>query len=159
MQVPYEVRDSTFGRGIFATAAIATGTCVWRRSAACLTAIPSDEACDYVAQLEPVALRNLLEYAYFGAGGSLIDLSRDDGRFFNHSGSQSNVALGSVLVAAAATTVPEGIEAGSTYAVRDIADGEELLDDYNTYGEEPQWYLDLLASAGVDTSYLDTEAG
>lgn len=160
MQVPYEVRAATFGKGLFASEAIPAGACIWRRSAANLTTIRADDAEEYVAQLEPEALRSLLEYAYFGADGELINLSSDDGRFFNHyhSGQRSNVALGSVMIAAGGggpNGTPSGkIEAGSTYALRDIAAGKELLDDYNTYHPEPQWYLDLLATHGVDTSYL-----
>ena len=160
MQVPYEVRDATFGKGIFATSPIAAGTCVWRRSVASLTVVPASEAEDHVATLEPEARRTLLEYAYFGPEGELIDLSCDDGRFFNHSGTQTNVALGSVVIAAAVeagASPPEGIELGSTYTLRDIAADEELLDNYNTYNSEPQWYLDILASNGVDTSYLDED--
>ena len=159
MQVPYEVRDATFGKGLFTPERIPAGTCIWDRSAASLKVFPACEADKHVAKLDRGALRTLLEYAYFGADGELIDLSGDDGRFFNHSGSryQRNVALGSVLLEAAETNgspPPEGVDPGSTYALRDIAAEEELLDDYNTYHDEPQWYLDLLAEHGVDTSYL-----
>jgi hypothetical protein len=60
----------------------------------------------------------------------LIDLRTDDGRFFNHS-AKPNIALGSVLTATGLTAA-DG--ARSSYALRDIRPGEELLDDYNTYG-------------------------
>ena len=157
MQVPYEVRDATWGKGVFASKRIPAGTCVWRHSDARLTVVPASEAKEYVAKLHEDTLRKVLEYAYFGADGELIYMENDDGRFFNHSGTHTNVALGSVLIAAAEAkgeTPPEGIEPASTYTLREIAPEEELLDDYNTYHEEPQWYKEILASHGVDTSYL-----
>jgi hypothetical protein len=158
MQVAYEVRDATFGKGLFTPEHIPIGTCIWDRSAANLKIVLASDAEKYVAKLDRGTLRTLLEYAYFGADGELIDLTDDDGRYFNHSNSrsQTNVALGSVLLEAAeanGTPPPDGIDPGSTYALRDIAAGEELLDDYNTYNDEPQWYLDLLSEHGVDTSY------
>ena len=161
MQVPHEVRDATFGKGLFALERIPACTCIWDRSRAVnLKVVSASEAEEHVAKLDRGALRTLLEYAYFGADGELIDDSGDSGRFFNHSGSHSqrNVALGSVLLAAAranGTSSSEGVDPGSTYALRDIAANEELLDDYQSYHDEPQWYLDLLAETGVDTSYLN----
>ena len=157
MQVPYEIRDATWGKGVFASKRILAGTCVWRRGDARLTAVPAGEAKEYVANLHEDSLQKLLEYAYFGPGGELINLQEDDGRYFNHSGTHTNVGLGSVLIAAAEAkgeTPPEGIEPTSTYTLREIAPEEELLDDYNTYHPEPDWYLDILASRGVDISYL-----
>jgi hypothetical protein len=40
-----------------------------------------------------------------------------------------------------------------TYASRDIEAGEELLTDYAQYGEEPEWYMELLHKHGVPTDY------
>ena len=75
MQVPYEIRDATFGKGLFARERIPAGTLIWDRSAANLTEVPASEAEEHVAKLDRCALRTLLEYAYFGADAELVDLS------------------------------------------------------------------------------------
>eukprot|EP01048_Picozoa_sp_COSAG05_P006418 COSAG05_NODE_414_length_10051_cov_120.012158_14_plen_93_part_01 len=92
-------------------------------------------------------LTQLLEYGYWSSVGTplLVDISRDDGRFFNHSESP-NVYLGSVAAQRRRSKgFPASLDPHSTYAAADIAAGEELLDDYNTYGKEPRWYSELLA--------------
>ena len=50
--------------------------------------------------------------------------------------------------------VSVSVDDESTYALRNILAGEELLDDYNTYGKPPDWYESLMAKHGVGTSYL-----
>ena len=48
----------------------------------------------------------------------------------------------------------EGPDPNSSYAIRNIKKGEELLDDYGTYGW-PSWLLKLQEEYGVDTSYFE----
>ena len=65
------------------------------------------------------------------------------------------MALGCVPGARkAAEEVGELPKVNCTYALRDIAVGEELVDDYNTYGQEPAWYMEVLEKHGVDTGYM-----
>jgi hypothetical protein len=59
-----------------------------------------------------------------------------------------------VALAVPAATAGGGKEMFDGIALRDIAIGEELCDDYNSYVQEPDWYVELLASNGVDTSYM-----
>ena len=47
-----------------------------------------------------------------------------------------------------AQALGESIDPYSLYALRDIEPGEELTVDFNTYPDEPEWYLDLLSSKG-----------
>eukprot|EP00747_Dinoflagellata_sp_TGD_P174194 gnl/TRDRNA2_/TRDRNA2_214106_c0_seq1.p1 gnl/TRDRNA2_/TRDRNA2_214106_c0~~gnl/TRDRNA2_/TRDRNA2_214106_c0_seq1.p1 ORF type:complete len:224 (-),score=35.54 gnl/TRDRNA2_/TRDRNA2_214106_c0_seq1:186-857(-) len=150
MQVPYEVRESPHGHGLFVTASVKSGELVWKFSEADASLFTEAQARAFLCD-HPERVKQILEYGYWtpGADSHLIDLSLDDGRFFNHSSSQSNVALGSVVGAS---------DIHSTYALRDIAADEELLDDYNTYGKEPEWYDKLLASNGIDTSYMGADA-
>lgn len=67
----------------------------------------------------------------------------DDGGLWNHS-ENPNTGLG-----------PPGTDTCplSSYAVRDIKKGEELLDDYGTY-QWPKWHNKILDQYGVDTSYF-----
>ncbi len=47
-----------------------------------------------------------------------------------------------------AQALDESIDSYSLYALRDIEPGEEITVDFNTYPDEPEWYLDLLSSKG-----------
>ena len=60
----------------------------------------------------------------------------DDGKFWNHS-QTPNTGM-----------VPGAADGNSTYALRDIAAGEELLDDYLKY-EELEWFDALVAKHGA----------
>lgn len=132
MQVAYRVAESPGkGRGLFAVAAVPRFSLVWDFNAANVRLFSDDGARALVLQLQGAGgLPELLSYAYFTADAMLVDLREDDGRFFNHSPCP-NVALGGLL---AQWGVPGEFHALSTYALRDIAPGEELLDDYTTYG-------------------------
>ena len=169
MQVAYEVRASAHGMGIFAAVDIAAGELIWSFGDANVAVYSEAEAEAFVSRASVATLAAVLNNAYWVPGSSngsppcMTDPSSDDGRYFNHSSLPGgrNVALGSVLAATAdggkagqAIMVPEMFDARSTYALRDIAIGEELCDDYNSYVQEPDWYVELLASNGVDTSYM-----
>jgi SET domain-containing protein len=173
MQVPYDVKPSTYGSGVFAAADIAAGQLIWRFDAANVVLMLESEARDHVAEAGPEELRRLLEYSYWSSDtpSRLVDLSSDDGRFFNHASSATcrNVALGSAMgmmdcsenrpgeVPGSPVFIELEFDSQSTYATRDIVEGEELLDNYNEYGSEPQWYVDILAKNGVDTSYMKSK--
>ena len=75
-------------------------------------------------------------YYYRGYCNEILD----DGKLWNHS-SKPNTG--------------DGEDPNSSYAIRNIAKGEELLDDYGTYSW-PQWLMDILAEHEVDTSYFET---
>ena len=49
------------------------------------------------------------------------------------------------------------MQAGDVFALRDIAAGEELLEDYGTF-EHPQWYYDLHDQYGAPHDYFDKSA-
>ena len=77
---------------------------------------------------------DLLEHAY--AWGGRVVMILDEGKFWNHSTSPNTG-----MVAGAA-------DGNSTYALRDIAAGEELLDDYLKY-EELLWFDALVEKHGA----------
>ena len=63
----------------------------------------------------------------------------DDGRYWNHSDEQNTGFL-------------SGSDPNSTYSLRDINKGEELLDDYGTY-YCPAWFKKILDKYNIDESY------
>lgn len=163
MQVPYEVRDSVGrGKGLFATNDIATGTLVWDFHKANISVYSEAEAktvCEALASEQTLdSATQLVTYAYWSLhnpdgradGLFLVDVTKDDGRFFNHS-FDPNVALGGVLDQKSQETH----DMLSSYALRDIKAGEEIIDDYNTYATDPEWYDELARKCGIDDSYLD----
>eukprot|EP00912_Choanoflagellata_sp_UC4_P002475 UC4_evm4s1566 len=157
MKVAYEVRESPVGgRGLFALSLITKGTLIWSFKDAPLRVLKESEARqeleaaekDDVKSKQIFTLLNLWYWSEDDDGNPvLIDNTRDDGRFFNHS-SNPCVALGSVL---GHTQIASRRD---TFALRDINAGEELLDDYNTFGDDPLWYADLLERHNVDVSYM-----
>jgi hypothetical protein len=115
---PYMVHPHTelrfvnplIGWGVFATRAIPKGTIVWA-----LDALDQQFTPAQVAALPPHARRQLEIYSYVDGRGRNI-LCWDHGRFFNHSCAANCLSVGYDF----------------ELAIRDIAAGEELTDDYGT---------------------------
>lgn len=145
MQVNYEIgKDAWGGFGVFAAEKILKGTLVWNYDDANINTLDEKLAKNLCSN--PLIIRDILTANYFDASGQMVDLRNDPGRYFNHSRSP-NVSLGSVIGW-------NDYYAKSTFALRDIEIGEELLDDYRTYGEVPKWYQELLKKHGFDELYL-----
>ena len=98
------------GWGVFATRAIPKGTIVWA-----LDALDQHFSPEQVAALPAYAQSQLRTYSYTDGRGRAV-LCWDHGRFFNHSCAANCLSLGYDF----------------ELAVRDIAAGEELTDDYGT---------------------------
>lgn len=100
------------GFGVAATRPLPAGTIVWVRDALDQR-IPRDQA----RALGPLFRETLRDYAFWEADGDLI-LCWDHGRYVNHSCDANCLGGGFSF----------------EIAVRDIAEGEELTDDYGTFG-------------------------
>lgn len=156
--VPFEVRQSSVGgQGIFAKKPIPAGTCVWDFDKARVETFSEPDARKHLESLGFGAVKAVCEWAYWvhGTNGpTMVDLVEDVGRCFNHS-CEPNFALGSVM--SDMGTTQTDWQPQCSYAIRDIAAGEELFDNYNTYGDEPEWFCELARKAGIDSSYLEEE--
>ena len=142
MCVPYEVRDSPIaGRGLFATAPISRGTLVWRYVVG--ESVQEHDESSLRARLQGLSkeeIVDLLEHIYVWEGLAIEIL--DDAKIWNHAadhntGNHPDEASG----------LGDGM---SSYARRDIAVGEELTDDYATFGELP-WYEALCLEHGAES--------
>jgi len=102
--------NDNIGWGVFATQAIPKGTIIWA-----LDTLDQKFTPDQVAALPPYAQAALDKYSYIDARGRHI-LCWDHARFFNHSCEANCLSLGYDF----------------ELAIRDIAAGEELTDDYGT---------------------------
>jgi len=100
----------TIGWGVFATRPIPRGTIIWA-----LDALDQKFTPGQVAALPPYAQAMIEKYSYIDARGRHI-LCWDHARYFNHSCAANCLSLGYDF----------------ELAVRDIAAGEELTDDYGT---------------------------
>ena len=148
-EVAYEIRDAGAGRGrgVFASRPIAAGALVWRFVEGENVTRHADEAAvraRLAALPSAEAARDWLDHAFF-LGGALNEM-HDDGIFFNHD-EHNNTGLAAALApgsAAAAAGAVGGAGPRDTVALRDIAAGEELLEDYGRY-EMPKWYAKLCA--------------
>lgn len=102
--------NDDIGWGVFATRPLPKGTIVWALDALDQKFTPAQ-----IAGLPPYARAALDKYSYVDARGRHI-LCWDHARFFNHSCAANCLSLGYDF----------------ELAVRDIAAGEELTDDYGT---------------------------
>jgi hypothetical protein len=137
MQVEYELRPSTIaGRGLFATAHIPKGTLIWKFSDASVRTYASAD--EVRAALEAKSAEQaafFLEHAY--CWGEKVCEILDDAYYWNHSKSPNTGSL------------PE--DEHSSWALRDIEAGEELLDDYSQHDMLP-WFEAICAEHAVSSS-------
>ena len=136
-RVPYAVRTSPIaGRGIFAEKRIRRGALIWQYVVG-ESVLEHDEASmrTRLRSLSKKAAADLLEHVYVWEG-SVIEIL-DDAKIWNHSaepntGNHPDEARGA----------GDGV---SSYALRDIAPGEELTDDYALHDDLP-WFEALCAA-------------
>jgi len=188
MQVPYAIgptphRGGPGSKGLFATSDIKKGTIVWNIHKAKVQLVSLDEAEKMCAEIDAKGEfhvgHDIFQYSYFDQQGNMVDITSDDGRYFNHdpepntcegrqyarmlkehsaSGTDSEMSTDrSTDDNSANTEIDEFRETkydiDSSYAMRDIAKGEELLSDYGCFGVEPDWFLKLLVKHDVPSDY------
>lgn len=132
--VGYVVRQGAYGNGLFAAHAIPSGTLLWKyrrgargdASANVLAVRTESEARARLQELTQEERVYWMDHVYMFDG--VLNEILDDGKLWNHSETPC-------------TGLPppgEEYDFESSYAIRDIAEGEELLDDYGLY-EYPEW--------------------
>ena len=138
--MPYEVGPSSVaGRGIFATGAIKRGTLVWEyRLGSSVTEHDEDSLRLRLKGMPASEAVDLLEHIYTWNGVAIEIL--DDAKIWNHApnhntGNHPDEANG------------EG-DGVSSYARRDIEAGEELTDDYATFGDL-NWFEAICVEYGA----------
>eukprot|EP00039_Didymoeca_costata_P020900 m.342801 g.342801 ORF g.342801 m.342801 type:complete len:169 (-) comp21848_c0_seq1:133-639(-) len=153
MQVPYELKPDQYGgHGIFAREDVAQGTLIWSLSKSNAKIMNDKDAQSLVESLSDGELQDLVSSSYFLDDGRFVDMRPDHGRYFNHTNGERNVALGCVMKE---LDNEKEYDNNDTYAKKDISAGEELLDDYNTYGDEAPWYSEVIKKTGQDHSYMN----
>ena len=153
--IGYRVGDSAFGKGLFATHFIPAGTLMWKYRCGPRGA-PGVNVWSYaneaetrarLAELAPAEAEFFMDHVY-AFDGKLNEIT-DDGHYWNHSETPN-------------TGLPPRNAPGycieSTYSVRDIQPGEELLDDYGTYAYE-DWYDKLCAEYRVTRDFVVRKEG
>jgi SET domain-containing protein len=113
--------SSIEGIGLFADQFIPKGTIVWSY----LPDFDIRMTPDKVEHLTPVARETFLRYSYLSTRTGLYVLCFDNGRFVNH-GECPN------LLDASSMDSEEGLD----IALRDIAEGEELICNYSDFDAE-----------------------
>ena len=153
--IRYSVRESAYGKGLFADHFIPAGTLLWKYASGPKGATGVNvwsytneaETRARLAELEPAAAEFFMDHVY-AFEGKLNEIL-DDGHYWNHS-ETPNTGLPPVNGG--------GYCVESTYAVRDIQPGEELLDDYGTYAYEP-WYDALCKEHRVSRDFVVRKEG
>ena len=140
-----EVRPSAIhGLGVFAAADIPSGTVWWTADVAEMITISRPQFEALVGSASSPAsdalIAGIQEYSFYVEDLDLMILIPDDGRYVNHSDQPNSVA----------TVV--GTRLAST-AGRDIAAGEEIVEDYATYdfcpwpGVAPEFHAPSMSEA------------
>ena len=120
MQIEYEKKDSGLGigEGLFAKSFVPAGTLIWKYSAGVnVLQYDAKAAANRLALLPTLEeAQNWLDltYGFFGMLNEIID----DGRFMNHS-TEPNCKTR---------------ETGYVYSIKDIGAGEQLFEDYTSFG-------------------------
>jgi hypothetical protein len=141
LRPPCEVRwiSGDKGYGLFAKGFISQGTLLWKYSTESVREFTPQQ---FLRHLEGLPSHQdkigLLRTAY-GWGGKMV-VPLDDSIFWNHSRNRNCITGG-------------GRSAGDTFALCDIAAGEELLDNYLDY-EHPHWLTALYAKYEIDKSFM-----
>jgi SET domain-containing protein len=107
----YVARSNIHGCGVFAAEPISMGNPVWEFNAIIDTEITDEQ----IARLPVIARESVLTHSFINGDGRMI-LSRDNAIFFNHSTEPNTKNI-------------DGINT----ALRDIAVGEELTEDYRHF--------------------------
>ena len=141
-RIQYEVKESSpdIGLGLFSKEFIPKGAIIWKyeRGTNVLSYNGYEEAKARLAELSADEQKFWMEHVYLFDG--YVNEILDDARLWNHSESP-NTGYGS-----------EG-DWQSSYAIRDIEAGEELLDDYGIY-EYPQWFVELAKEYNVPQNFI-----
>jgi uncharacterized protein len=111
------------GTGLFADQLIEKGTIIWRFT----PGIDARYAPEQVAGLPPAARDYLAVYSFPSQRPGLRVLCMGNANYFNHSNAPS-----------ALSAREDGEEEVVTRALRDIAPGEEITDDYRSFDSELQ---------------------
>ena len=133
MEIEYEIQTDNSGlKTLYSKQFIKKGDTIWNINKSKSIIIPPNVLKPYINSLSHHTLLKCLKYSYFDNDGYFIDITLDERRFLNHS-SNNNIEF----------------RDNNSYAIRDILEGEELLDNYNFYGNGPQWYTSLLKSNNI----------
>lgn len=142
MQVAFEVKASEGkGLGLFVTEFVPKGTMVWKFSESSTKSMTEAEVRLWLKKLEELegrdACRAFMEHIYCWEGKGIKIL--DEGTYTNHSRKRRCCGV-----------PPEGFanDGQSSYAIRDLHPGDEILEDYSDY-ESPDWYLELCQAYGA----------
>ena len=138
-KVGYEIKECQYGLGLFATEDIPKGAMIWNFNPPgnVRTFKNAEEISDHLSKLSPEEATFFMGHVYMFDG--LVNEILDDGCYWNHSDTPNT---------------GNSADCESSYAIRDIKAGEELLDDYGTY-EYPAWLMAVFDKYGIPQNYFD----
>jgi SET domain-containing protein len=158
MQVPYEVKKGIHGLGIFATESISAGTMTWKAIPGVNLEIFKTEVelRTHLEKLSFCSAKRLLEIAYGDPSLCVngIIVPTDDSQYTNHAYLPNCGPHESCRGLEFNPTWMDSSISSHVYALRNIAAGEELTEDYRSF-HLPFWYLHMMKEEyHIDTSYF-----
>jgi len=145
MNVNYLIKAAgECGQGIFAAEDITPGTRVWTYLLGeNVFEYDADQCRDYLQQLPTLADQQRFLDCAFGKGGVLC-LITDDGQYMNHAD-------------APGCNCKTDLISGHCYAIRNIAAGEQLFEDYHSFSHPPFLFA-LLKQYQCEPTYYEMPA-
>ena len=129
MEIPYEIKETVLGKGLFTLSFVKSGTRIWTyRLNINVLEYDENESNIHLNILSKDKQHEFLDYS-FGRGEKLC-LILDDGVYINH-------ALGN------SSNCKTCMQTGDCFAWRDIEAGEEIFEDYTSF-THPPFLLKLL---------------
>lgn len=150
---PVELRESVHGRGLFATCDIPKNTLIWKlvpctvpsREGNCWAYHSEAEFRARLAGCSREVCTHVLDHVFMTTG--ILYEILDEGDVWNHSDKIANTGY---------PPTEDGYDIESSYATRDIAAGEELLDNYSLY-EYPDWYEGMKAEFNARWDFVENK--
>lgn len=153
LKIKYYISSDRYGgNGVFPDQDIKKGELVWKFDDANIC-IWKDSYCKQLFKtFDDKTLTDILTYNYF-RHDFMIDMRFDNGRYINHS-KDPNILSGYEINRQFGFEKYKDDELLNSYAIKDISKDMEILDDYNTYSDSPEWIKDLEKKLNIDNDYL-----
>jgi hypothetical protein len=143
MNIYYEIRDTDHcGKGLFTLEDIQAGTCIWTYTLnKNVFEYDSAQSAAYLQSLPDLNAQQRFLDSSFGKGDVLC-LITDDGQYVNH---------------ADAPNCKTDLSTGHCYAIKNIAAGEQIFEDYTSF-THPSFLFPLLKLYDCEPDYYPLPA-
>jgi len=142
MNINYEIRATeNYGRGLFTLDTVKAGTCIWTYTLGeNVFEYDANQSLAHLESLPDLKAQQRFLDSSFGKG-EVLCLIVDDGQYVNHA-------------AAPLCNCQTDLQTGHCYSLREIAAGEQILEDYTSF-THPPFLFPLLKKYDCEPDYYE----